>query len=104
MTMMRIRKGHVQVSSRKLKVKQTLAWCQQCVEGHWNLLCSLGCRSYRLKSEPNTRRLSFLLASDGMAADLYLKCMHHTVLRLMVQRMEANYGELDQTSNAAQYA
>lgn len=50
------------------------------------------------------RRPSSLFASDGAAADPYLQCIHHAVLRLMVQRMEANYGELDQTCCAALHA
>lgn len=44
------------------------------------------------------------LISDGAAADPYLQSIHHAVLRLMVQRMEANYGEFDQTFRAALHA
>lgn len=74
--------------------------CQLHPEGHRNLLRLVG---VRIDSVPNA--LSALaLISDGAAADPYLQSIHHAVLRLMVQRMEANYGEFDQTSRAALHA
>lgn len=42
--MMMMRKGHVQGTARKLKVKKTLVSCQQHFEGHWNLLRLIGLR------------------------------------------------------------
>lgn len=70
-------------------------WCQLHLEGRRNPLRLVGVRIHSAPNAPSALALVHLR---------YLRYIHHAVLRLMVQRMEANYGESDQTPRAALHA